>query len=120
MRRLLSLVAMLLIVLAASVPLAADKAHSNYNKGVDAEKRQDYERAFDISKRLSARSPRRFDIARRTNRPSSWPRRRTCIVGNCYGMGANWKKLLLNFRKLRPSILPALLRSRNYGGRRTC
>ena len=39
---------MLLVVLAVSLPAAADKAHSLYNKGQDAEKRQDYERAFEF------------------------------------------------------------------------
>ncbi len=58
MRRLLSLVAMLLIVLAASVPLAADNAHSNYNKGVDAEKRQDYERAFEYFQEAFREKPK--------------------------------------------------------------
>jgi len=39
---------MLLVVLVVSLPAAADKAHSLYNKGQDAEKRQDYERAFEF------------------------------------------------------------------------
>jgi general secretion pathway protein D len=58
MRRLLSLVAMLLIVLAASLPLAADSARSNYNKGVDAEKRQDYERAFEYFQEAFREKPK--------------------------------------------------------------
>jgi general secretion pathway protein D len=58
MRRLLSLVAMLLIVLAASLPLAADSARSNYNKGVDAEKRQDYERAFEYFQEAFRQKPK--------------------------------------------------------------
>ena len=48
MRRLWSLATILLVVLAVSLPAAADKAHSLYNKGQDAEKRQDYERAFEF------------------------------------------------------------------------
>jgi general secretion pathway protein D len=64
MRRLLSLVAMLLIVLAASIPLAADSAHSNYNKGVDAEKRQDYERAFEYFQEAFRQKPK--DLRYRT------------------------------------------------------
>ena len=64
MRRLLSLVAMLLIVLAASRPLAADSAHSNYKKGIDAEKRQDYERAFEYFQEAFGRSPRTCATAR--------------------------------------------------------
>ncbi len=58
MRRLLSLVAMLLIVLAASRPLAADSAHSNYKKGIDAEKRQDYERAFEYFQEAFRQKPK--------------------------------------------------------------
>jgi general secretion pathway protein D len=58
MRRSLSLVAMLLIVLAAYRPLAADSAHSNYNKGVDAEKRQDYERAFEYFQEAFRQKPK--------------------------------------------------------------
>ncbi len=64
MRRLLSLVAMLLIVLAASLPLAADSARSNYNKGVDAEKRQDYERAFEYFQEAFRQKPK--DLRYRT------------------------------------------------------
>ncbi|HST10850.1 MAG TPA: tetratricopeptide repeat protein, partial [Terriglobales bacterium] len=58
MRRLLSLAAMLLIVMAACLPLAADSAHSNYNKGVDAEKRQDYERAFEYFQEAFRQKPK--------------------------------------------------------------
>ena len=58
MRRLLSLVAMLLIVLAACLPLAADGARSNYKKGVDAEKRQDYERAFEYFQEAFRQKPK--------------------------------------------------------------
>jgi general secretion pathway protein D len=64
MRRLLSLAAMLLIVLVASLPLAADSAHSNYNKGVDAEKRQDYERAFEYFQEAFRQKPK--DLRYRT------------------------------------------------------
>jgi general secretion pathway protein D len=64
MRCSLSLVAMLLIVLAASVPLAADSAHSNYKKGVDAEKRQDYERAFEYFQEAFRQKPK--DVRYRT------------------------------------------------------
>jgi general secretion pathway protein D len=48
MRRLWSPATILLVVLAVSLPAAADHAHSLYNKGQDAEKRQDYERAFEF------------------------------------------------------------------------
>src|SRR5215475_15790442 len=48
MRRLLSPAAMLWVVLAVALPLGAESARSNYNKGKDAEKRQDYERAFEF------------------------------------------------------------------------
>lgn len=47
MRRFWSLATLLLVVLAVSLPAAADKAHSMFRKGKDAEARQDYERAFE-------------------------------------------------------------------------
>jgi general secretion pathway protein D len=58
MRRLWSLAAMLLVVLAVALPLAADSARSNYNKGVDAEKRQDYERAFEYFQEAFRQKPK--------------------------------------------------------------
>src|SRR6516225_3653212 len=48
MRRLFRLAALVLLVLAVTLPAAADKAHSLYNKGKDAEARQDYEQAYDF------------------------------------------------------------------------
>jgi general secretion pathway protein D len=47
MRRLLRPATLLLVVLVVTLPAAADKAHSLWNKGKDAEQRQDYERAFE-------------------------------------------------------------------------
>jgi general secretion pathway protein D len=48
MRRLLRPATLLLVVLAVTLPVAADSARSLYAKGRDAEQRQDYERAFDF------------------------------------------------------------------------
>jgi general secretion pathway protein D len=48
MRRLLRPAALLLVVLVVTLPAAADKAHSLWNKGRDAEARQDYEKAFEF------------------------------------------------------------------------
>src|SRR6267143_2303145 len=48
MRRLFRPAALLLVVVAITLPDAADKAHSLWNKGRDAEARQDYEKAFDF------------------------------------------------------------------------
>ncbi len=48
MRRFWSPATLLVVVLAVSLPAAADKAHSLYKKGKDAEARQDYERAFEF------------------------------------------------------------------------
>ena len=48
MRRFWSPATLLVVVLAVTLPAAADKAHSLYNKGKDAEARQDYERAFEF------------------------------------------------------------------------
>src|SRR4029077_16025589 len=48
MRRLLRRAALLLAVLLLTLPAAADKAHSLWNNGRDAEARQDYERSFEF------------------------------------------------------------------------
>ena len=64
MRRLLSPAAMLLVVLAVALPLGAESAHSNYNKGKDAEQRQDYERAFEYYQEAFRQKPK--DLRYRT------------------------------------------------------
>ena len=38
--------------------MAADSAHSNYKKGIDAEKRQDYERAFEYFQEAFRQKPK--------------------------------------------------------------
>ena len=50
MRRLIRAAAMLLLVLAVTQAIAADKAKTLYNKGKDAEARQNYEQAYDFYK----------------------------------------------------------------------
>jgi general secretion pathway protein D len=50
MRRLIRSTALVLLVLAVTVAIAADKAKSLYNKGKDAEARQNYEQAYDYYK----------------------------------------------------------------------
>jgi general secretion pathway protein D len=50
MRRLIRSTAMVLLVLAVTVAIAADKAKSLYSKGKDAEARQNYEQAYDYYK----------------------------------------------------------------------
>src|SRR5438128_8700077 len=47
MTRLIRPAAVLLLVMTVVLPLAADKAKSLYNKGKDAEARQNYEQAYD-------------------------------------------------------------------------
>jgi len=64
MRRLWSLVALLFVLLAVTLPVAADSARSSYNKGVDAEKRQDYERAFEFYQEAYRQKPK--DLRYRT------------------------------------------------------
>ena len=49
---------MAIVVLAVALPLGAESAHSNYNKGVDAEKRQDYERAFEYFQEAFRQKPK--------------------------------------------------------------
>jgi general secretion pathway protein D len=50
MKRLIRSAAMVLLVLAVTLAIAADKAKSVYNKGKDAEARQNYEQAYDFYK----------------------------------------------------------------------
>ena len=58
MRRLLRPATLLLVVLAVTLLTAADSARSSYNKGQDAEKRQDYERAFDYYQEAYRQKPK--------------------------------------------------------------
>src|ERR1700752_2445711 len=64
MRSLLRPAAWLLVVLAGTVPLLAENAHTAYNKGRDAEKRQDYERAFEYYQEAYRQKPK--DLRYRT------------------------------------------------------
>src|SRR3984893_6433280 len=50
MKRLIRAAATLLLVLAVTQAIAADKAKTFYNKGKDAEARQNYEQAYDYYK----------------------------------------------------------------------
>src|ERR1700687_2919883 len=58
MRRLIRSAAMVLLVLAVTLAPAADKAKSLYNKGKDAEARQNYEQAYDAYKQAYDLKPR--------------------------------------------------------------
>ena len=64
MRRFVSLATIVVVVLAVTLPVAADSARTNYNKGVDAEKRQDYERAFEYYQEAYRQKPK--DLRYRT------------------------------------------------------
>src|SRR5580704_6170155 len=64
MRSLLRPAAWLLVVLAGTLPLLADTARTNYNKGRDAEQRQDYERAFEYYQAAYRQKPK--DLRYRT------------------------------------------------------
>jgi general secretion pathway protein D len=50
MKRLIRSAAMVLLVLAVTLAIAADKAKSLFNKGKDAEARQNYQQAYDLYK----------------------------------------------------------------------
>ena len=65
MTRLIRPVAVLLLVMAVSLPLAADKAKSLYAKGKDAEARQNYESAYDFYKQAYDLKPK--DLRYRTS-----------------------------------------------------
>src|SRR5258705_467015 len=58
MRRLFRPAALLLVVLAITVPAIADKAHSLWNRGKDAEARQDYEQAYDYYQEAFSLKPK--------------------------------------------------------------
>lgn len=64
MRRLFRPATLLFVVLAITLPAAADKAHSLWNKGHDAEQRQDYEKAYDYYQQAFSLRPK--DLRYRT------------------------------------------------------
>jgi general secretion pathway protein D len=63
--RLIRPAAIALLVVAVTLPIAADSAKSLYNKGKDAEARQNYEAAFDFYKQAYEQKPR--DLAYRSS-----------------------------------------------------
>ncbi len=63
--RLIRPAAITLLVLAVTLPIAADSAKSLFNKGKDAEARQNYEAAFDFYKQAYEQKPR--DLAYRAS-----------------------------------------------------
>src|SRR5947209_2377841 len=65
MTRLIRPAAVLLLVMTVVLPLAADKAKSLYNKGKDAEARQNYEMAYDFYKQAYDLKPK--DLLYRTS-----------------------------------------------------
>jgi general secretion pathway protein D len=58
MKRLIRPAAIAMLVVAITLPAAADKAKSLYNKGKDAEARQNYEQAYDYYKQAYDLKPR--------------------------------------------------------------
>ncbi len=58
MRRLFRPAALLLVVLVITLPAIADKAHSLWNRGKDAEARQDYEQAYDYYQEAFSLKPK--------------------------------------------------------------
>ena len=58
MKRLIGPAGILLLVLAVTMPAAADKAKSLYEKGKDAEARQDYEQAYEYYRQAYDLKPR--------------------------------------------------------------
>jgi len=64
MRRLLRPATLLFVVLAITLPAAADKAHTLWNKGRDAEQRQDYEKAYEYYQEAFSLKPK--DLRYRT------------------------------------------------------
>jgi general secretion pathway protein D len=64
MRRLLRPAGLLFVVLAITLPAIADKAHSLWGKGKDAEQRQDYEKAYEFYQQAFSLRPK--DLRYRT------------------------------------------------------
>jgi len=64
MRRLFRPATLLFVVLAITLPAAADKAHTLWNRGRDAEQRQDYEKAYDYYQEAFSLKPK--DLRYRT------------------------------------------------------
>lgn len=64
MRRLFRPAALVLVILAVTLPAAADHAHALYDKGKDAEARQDYEHAYDFYQQAFSLKPK--DLRYRT------------------------------------------------------
>lgn len=101
MRRLLRPAALLLVVLAITLPAAADKAHSLWNKGRDAEARQDYEKAFEFYQQAFNLKPKdlRYRTAYEHSKflasASHVHRVRFC------GKTGNWTRRWWNFRRRR-------------------
>src|SRR5437867_12233861 len=58
MKRLIRPAAIVMLVVAVTLPAAADKAKALYNKGKDAEARQNYEQAFDFYKQAYDLNPK--------------------------------------------------------------
>src|SRR5438874_3299536 len=58
MKRLIRPAAIVMLVVAITLPAAADKAKSLYNKGKDAEARQNYEQAYDYYKQAYELKPK--------------------------------------------------------------
>src|SRR2546423_10351144 len=58
MKRLIRPAAIVMLIVAITLPAAADKAKSLYNKGKDAEARQNYEEAYDYYKQAYELKPR--------------------------------------------------------------
>ena len=58
MKRLIRPAAIVMLVVAITLPAAADKAKSLYNKGKDAEARQNYEQAYDFYKQAYELKPK--------------------------------------------------------------
>jgi general secretion pathway protein D len=58
MKRLIRPAAIIMLVVAITLPAAADKAKSFYNKGKDAEARQNYEQAYDYFKQAYELKPK--------------------------------------------------------------
>ncbi len=90
MKRLIRPAAIVMLVVAITLPAAADKAKSLYNKGKDAEARQNYEQAYDYYKQAYELKPK--DIQYRASfAPSSGAseRRPAEAIGRGAGSGGS-------------------------------
>ena len=98
--RLIRPAAIALLVVAVTLPIgAADSAKSLFNKGKDAEARQNYEAAFDFYKQAYEQKPKDLPTAPPTSAPASWLRASHVHRGQLLREAGKLQEALAEFQK---------------------